>query len=1193
MFLAVPIYCLTLSSQCPADILWLLMQPASAHTFMTRYLPLHATRLASFIMVCLLSQPGAAQTTENLRTSDSLYAVAMACYEAGQVAEATALFCQSDTLDRQLWKEGDPRRDYAAWWAAHCLCQLGDTAQAKEHHVDNYYITPPDRRLLAKADSLLAAVGEMAEKGDFAGALRLCLEAAGEAEQAVGKDHFANITYLDQVCSYYYYTDDFPKAAEAGEQALALCRETAGKRHPSYALLLSNLCIIYEAMSDLPKAIRAGEECMEAALISLGSDNPAFYYVLSSTGNLYASVGNYREAARIGEQAVEVVAANDMQTELVIAKSNLSYYYALSGHCAEALQAGREAVDLAAKVLGREHADYAYVLHNLAIVEEKMGLYYEAKTHFEEVLELRKQNASPHTYAQTLIKVASLTAEMGSYEEGIRMGKDALDCLEQAIGTSSIHYADALNSLSLIYSDYGDYAEALKLNQQASNLAAQILGKDHPNYALTLNNLATILYAQGDYSEALQVALEAHNIMKNSVGPEHHSYGLTLSSIASILSEMNEFERALQYQREAADIALRTNGEISPQYIARIGNIARCYACLGQPDSALALGEQVLQLRERSLGKNHPDYVDALSAVASYRAGIGDYEEAQRIEEEAVRQTEHLLGKTHPAYSKMLQRLAIFQYLAEGSPATGNVEEASRQCLRFLTYSFADMGVRSRRLFWQQYRPWFENWAHRFAQNTSSDTLIANAYNAALVSKGLLLCTELAFQTLIRESENEEAIDTYQRWILLRRIIEQQQGFTREERTADLDSLIDRAHEEERHLLSLSKDFGSFLNYTKIRWQDVAAELKENEVAIEFVAFPDRENKVQYAAYSLRGPNGKPQLTPLCSEEAILSLDKADLYTTDSLTRLIWEPLRPVIEGVTTVYFSPAGELHNLAIEWLPQTGERYTEGQPHALVCDETRLIRLSSTRELVTSQTPDDIRNTPPDATIFGGIAYDSSTLSLPASREEAERVAEIVAEACGEATLLCDTLATEDALLRLSGQSTPLLHFSTHGFYWPHAARDTGTPPDLLSDHSDEDALRFSGLLFSGANAIPSPDNLSGYSYQGVLRAKDISFLDLRNTCLTVLSTCRSGLGEVTGDGVFGLQRGFKKAGAHTLLMSLWDISDQATALLMGQFYLALTRDKEPYEALRSAQQYLRQETPYSHPAYWAGFILLDPA
>ena len=1145
------------------------------------------------MLVGLLSQSGAVQTTEALRTSDSLYAAAMTCYEAGQVSEAAALFCQSDALDRQLWREGDPRRDYAAWWAAYCLCQLGDTMQAREHHVDNYYLAPPDRRLLARADSLFAAVGEVAETGDLPEALRLCLEAANEAEQAVGKDHFANITYLDQVSTCYYYTDNFAQAAEVGERAVALCREKAGKTHPSYALLLSNLCIIYETMSDLPKAIQAGEECMKAARISLGADNPALYYVLSSTSNLHASTGNYREAARIGEQAVEVVAANGMQAELVIAKSNLSYYYALSGHCAEALQTGKEAVDLADEVLGKEHEDYAYVLHNLAIVEEKMGLFHEAKAHFEEVLELRKQNASLHTYAQTLIKVARFTANIGWYEEGIRMGKEALDCLEQAIGTSSIHYADALNSLSLIYSDYGDYAEALKLNQQASNLAAEILSKEHPNYALTLNNLATILYAQGDYSEALRVALEAHDIMKKAVGPEHHSYGLTLSSIASILFEMNEFERSLQYQKEAADIALRTNGETSPQYITRLGNIARCYACLGQPDSALALGERVLQLRERSLGKDHPDYVDALSAVASYHAGIGDYQEALRIEEKVVRQTERLLGKAHPDYDRMLQRLAVFQYLAEGAPSSENVKEASQQCLRFLTYSFADMGVRSRRLFWQQHRPWFESWAHRFAQSTSSDTLIANAYNAALVSKGLLLCAELAFQTLIHESEDEEAIATYERWILLRRIIEQQQTLTREERTTDLDSLIERSHAEEQHLLSLSKDFGSFLNYIKIRWQDVAAQLKEDEAAIEFVAFPDRGDKVQYAAYSLRGPNGKPQLTLLCSEEAILGLDKADLYTTDSLTRLIWEPLRPVIEGATTIYFSPAGELHNLAIEWLPKVGEAHKEGETHALVCDETRLIRLSSTRELVTSPTPDDIRDTPPDATIFGGIAYASPTLSLPASKEEAERVAEIVADAGGETALLCDTLATEDALLRLSGQSTPLLHFSTHGFYWPYASRDTGTPPDLLSDHSDEDALRFSGLLFSGADAIPSPDALSDYNYRGVLRAKDISLLDLRHTCLAVLSTCRSGLGEVAGDGVFGLQRGFKKAGVHTLLMSLWDISDQATALLMDQFYLALTRGQEPYEALRSAQQYLRQETPYTHPAYWAGFILLDPA
>lgn len=88
-------------------------------------------------------------------------------------------------------------------------------------------------------------------------------------------------------------------------------------------------------------------------------------------------------------------------------------------------------------------------------------------------------------------------------------------------------------------------------------------------------------------------------------------------------------------------------------------------------------------------------------------------------------------------------------------------------------------------------------------------------------------------------------------------------------------------------------------------------------------------------------------------------------------------------------------------------------------------------------------------------------------------------------------------------------------------------------------------------------------------GILTAKEISELDLRGLDLVVLSACQTGLGEITGDGVFGLQRGFKKAGAKTLMMSLWKVDDKATQLLMSRFYSNLITGKSKIESLRDAQ------------------------
>lgn len=93
-------------------------------------------------------------------------------------------------------------------------------------------------------------------------------------------------------------------------------------------------------------------------------------------------------------------------------------------------------------------------------------------------------------------------------------------------------------------------------------------------------------------------------------------------------------------------------------------------------------------------------------------------------------------------------------------------------------------------------------------------------------------------------------------------------------------------------------------------------------------------------------------------------------------------------------------------------------------------------------------------------------------------------------------------------------------------------------------------------------------------GILLAKEIADMDLNGLDLIVLSACQTGLGDISGEGVFGLQRGFKKAGANTLLMSLWKVDDKATKLLMSRFYSNLIAGKSKIESLRDAQKYVRE-------------------
>ena len=161
-----------------------------------------------------------------------------------------------------------------------------------------------------------------------------------------------------------------------------------------------------------------------------------------------------------------------------------------------------------------------------------------------------------------------------------------------------------------------------------------------------------------------------------------------------------------------------------------------------------------------------------------------------------------------------------------------------------------------------------------------------------------------------------------------------------------------------------------------------------------------------------------------------------------------------------------------------------------------------------------------------------------------------------------------------------------------------------PRFLSIEDEKNAniedryLARCGLLFAGANISLKGDDIPVNVDDGILTGMEISRLDLRGLDLVVLSACDTGKGDIKqGEGVFGLQRGFKKAGVQTILMSLWKVSDISTEMLMTDFYQNICKGKSKRESLRLAQQKVRNHKDsegyriFQDPHYWAGFVILD--
>jgi CHAT domain-containing protein len=217
------------------------------------------------------------------------------------------------------------------------------------------------------------------------------------------------------------------------------------------------------------------------------------------------------------------------------------------------------------------------------------------------------------------------------------------------------------------------------------------------------------------------------------------------------------------------------------------------------------------------------------------------------------------------------------------------------------------------------------------------------------------------------------------------------------------------------------------------------------------------------------------------------------------------------------------------------------------------------------------------------------------LPGSREEIDRVKRLLPHS----RVLVGREASEEALVRLAsaGQLARfrLLHFATHA---------------LVDDRAPER----SALVLSRVG-LPDPVERAlggGRAFDGLLRAVEITREWRLDADLVTLSGCRTGLGKKTpGEGYLGLAHAFFQVGARSLLVSLWEVDDEAAALLMGRFYEGLTGSyREPRdgrtgapmaktEALQEAKRWLRTfvdedgTRPYEHPVYWSPFVMIgDP-
>ncbi|MCH8234470.1 MAG: CHAT domain-containing protein [Bacteroidetes bacterium] len=307
-----------------------------------------------------------------------------------------------------------------------------------------------------------------------------------------------------------------------------------------------------------------------------------------------------------------------------------------------------------------------------------------------------------------------------------------------------------------------------------------------------------------------------------------------------------------------------------------------------------------------------------------------------------------------------------------------------------------------------------------------------------------------------------------------------------------------------------------------------------------------------------------------------------------------WSPLKKHLKGIKTVYFSPDGVFNSLNLQTL------YNPDKKKYLM-EEVDVRIVTSTKDLLAAKSPTmpynyvilmgnpDFgqeaqllanRNINTTTTLDSLARYGIS--ALPGTKIEIENLSELFQQKGWREDVWTEKDATEDHLKNM--RKPKVLHIATHGFFEPDDDEHT----------YQNNPLYRSGLLLSGAEKVfQNNENIRGNTQigkeDGVLTAFEAMNLNIENTELVVLSACETGLGEIrNGEGVYGLQRAFQVAGARSLMISLWKVSDQVTQELMVDFYTNWLGGMSKREALKKTQLMLKEK--YKSPFYWGAFVLI---
>lgn len=1047
----------------------------------------------------------------------------------------------------------------------------------------------------------------------------LCLEAKAIREKTLGKEHITYGNSCFNLGDIYYYQRKYSKAeplyleaknvyekneGKEGKNYQRACKilgdlyydarilqkaepmyievknineKLIGKEDPVYARSCHNLALLYMDMGQYNKAEALLVESTTILGKALGTDHPDYANSCESLANVYFDQGLYAKAEPIYLQVKNSYEKKQGRENTYYASScnNLAGLYKALGNYQKAEELYLEAKKIQEKLVGKEHPEYATACNNLAGVYAPQGIFAKAEVLYLEANTVLEKNYGKNhpDYALSCNNLGTLYLEQGLFAKAETMYQEAKNIREKIYGKKHDEYASSCNSLANLYFDQGLYSLAEPLYLEARMIREEVLGKDHPRYAVSCNNLANLYFSQDLYAKAEPLYLEAKAIQEKRLGKMNTSYAMSCNNLGAVYYNQQLYGKAEQLYNEAKDIQGKLLGKESADYAMSCGNLAGIYRRQGNYTKAESFYLEEKNIQEKIYGKEHPLYANTCNNLANLYSALQMYSKAAPLYKEAVQNKLKQIDEVLPTLS----------------------EKERDEFYKSIVYYF------------KRY--------YDFVLRSKQPALYSELFNLQLQIKGLIFQSTQKMQRQITNSGDALLVQKYESWKNQRAALNKYLQLPLTERAKkglNVDSLTAIINGLERSLSLESSAFAEERNKKRATWQEVQKKLLPGEAAVEIVRSdsayivlivkPDTRENPEAVILS-NGTQLEKRYISYYRSCITLKIEDEHSYTQ------YWSPIKAKLGNTSKIYVCADGVYHQLNLLTLrnPAGGGYLLNETNIQLVSNLQDLLALEKTalntqydqyKIHLVAYPQYDGQHTDPKTKPgkFESLKSDTSQRffdrggkiqMLMGTRDEAGNIGALCSKLNIKQEIKLLSEATEGYLKSLKNPT--ILHIATHGFFLTSEEAGANTRALGGDDYkATRDPLLNSGLLLANAQQGISGQTVEGED--GILTAREALNLTLDKTQLVVMSACETGRGEIrNGEGVYGLQRAFQQAGARTVLISLWKVSDEATQVLMTSFYENLLSKKlNKREAFFQAQLELMKK--YPQPYYWGAFVMV---